>query len=358
MSILGFYLARRVGKAAGLVWLALGTLVGVFEFLEESGNRPLSSAATLALLGLPRLLLETLPFACAIGAAVAMALMERRREIPAMRAAGLSPGKLSALCGLAAAPFCFAFLILSEAALSPGESFARDLKSPAGAARAAARDLWVRDGGDYARVGTVSEGGGRLSDVAVYRAEGDELRTVLAAAFAEFSAGEGEGEGEGEWILREGWEMRLGSGGAAWSRFGERVWETRLAPAALSALTVRPREMSFGELRRAVSETRGTGQNSADFSAEFWGRLAALLALPFLSACGIFFLGRGSGFGGRHAETAALLGALLACGFYALATAAKRLSALGDFPLLALLPTLALALGACLWARKTNAAGG
>ena len=353
MSVLGFYLARRVGKAAGLVWLALGTLVGVFEFLEESGNRPLAAAAGLALLGLPRLLLETLPFACAIGAAVAMALMERRREIPAMRAAGLSPGRLSALCGLSAAPFCLAFLILSEAGVSPGESLARYLKSPAGAARSA-RDLWVRDGSDYARIGTVSEGGGRLWDVSVYRAKGEDLRGVLAARFAEFS----EGEGEGAWVLRDGWEMRLGAEAAEWERFEERVWRTRLVPAALSALTVRPREMSFGELRRAVSETRGTGQNSADFSAEFWGRLGVLLALPFLSACGVFFLGRGSGFGGRHAETAALLGALLACGFYALATAAKRLSALGDFPLLALLPTLALALGAWLWARRTNAAGG
>ena len=91
MSILGFYLARRAGKASALVWLALGTLLGVFEFLEEAGNRALPEAATLALLGLPRLLMETAPFACAIGAAAAMALMDRRREIPAMLAAGLSP---------------------------------------------------------------------------------------------------------------------------------------------------------------------------------------------------------------------------------------------------------------------------
>ena len=79
MSILGFYLARRVGATLALVWLALGTLVGVFEFLEEAGGRAPGESAVLALLGLPRLLMETLPFACAIGAAVSAALLERRR---------------------------------------------------------------------------------------------------------------------------------------------------------------------------------------------------------------------------------------------------------------------------------------
>ena len=123
MSILGFYLARRVGGALALVWLALGTLLGIFEFLEEAGGRSPGESAALALLGLPRLLMETLPFACAIGAAVAAALLERRREIPAMRAAGLSPANLAALCGASALPFCAAFLVLSEAALSPGKAW-------------------------------------------------------------------------------------------------------------------------------------------------------------------------------------------------------------------------------------------
>ena len=352
MSILGFYLTRRVGGTLALVWLALGTLVGVFEFLEEAGGRPPGESAALALLGLPRLLMETLPFACAIGAAVSAALLERRREIPAMLAAGLSPGKLAALWGAAALPFCAAFLILSEAALSPGEGRARDLKNPAGAAQAAARDLWVRDGADYARIGAVSENGDRLSDVAVYRAREDELRAVLFARTAVFA--------EGEWILREGWEVIVESEKTAREAFAERVWRTRLSPQALSALTVRPREMSLAELRRAVLEAEGTGQNSGDFSAEFWGRLAALLALPLLSACGIFFLGRGGGRGergGRPAETAALLGALLACGFFAAMTAAERLSAAGDFSLLALLPTMVLAFGVWLWARRIEEGG-
>ena len=350
MSILGFYLARRVGGALALVWLALGTLLGIFEFLEEAGGRSPGESAALALLGLPRLLMETLPFACAIGAAVAAALLERRREIPAMRAAGLSPAKLAALCGAAALPFCAAFLVLSEAALSPGESVARSLKNPAGAAQAAARDLWVRDGADYARIGAVGRDGDRLADVAVYRARGNQLDSVLAAKSAEFA--------DGEWILRAGWRVTLGAEKVGRAEFSTRTWQTRLSPSALSALTVRPREMSLAELRRAVAEADGTGQNSADFSAEFWGRLAALLALPLLAACGVFFLGRGGGpRGGRHAETAALLGALLAGGFFAAATAAERLSALGDFPFLALLPTAVLGAGAWFWARRTGESG-
>ena len=351
MNILAWYFAKRLGKAAGLVWLALATLVGLFEFLEEAGDRPPLESAALALLGLPRLMLEILPFACAIGAAVALALMERRREIPALRAAGLGPKKLATLCGAAAAPFCAAFLVLSEAALSPGEARARQMKNPAEAAQAAARDLWVRDGADYARIGAVGENGAALADVVIYRAKADELRAVITAAGGEFS-------GDGEWTLREVRRMELHPENVERLELEEWTWKTALGPAALSALTVRPREMSLLELRRAVADTEGTGQNNADFAAEFWSRLAAFLALPLLASCGIFLLGGATREGGRrHAETAALLAALLACGFFAATAAAERLSALGDFPPLALAPTAALALGVWLCANRADVRG-
>lgn len=345
MNILGLYFVRRLGKAAALTWLALGTLIGLFEFLEEAGDRPPLESAALALLGLPRLMMETLPFACAIGAAVALALLERRREIPAMRAAGLGPRKLAALCAGAALPFCAAFLTLSEAALAPGESRARQLKNPAEAAQAAARDLWVRAGADYARIGAVGQNGAALADVVIYRAEADELREVITAAHGEFAR-------DGEWTLRQARRVALRPETTERRELAEWTWKTNLAPPALSALTVRPREMSLLQLRRAVADTAGTGQNNAAFAAEFWARLAALLALPFLSACGVFLLGRAGE--RRHAETAALLGALTACGYYAVAAAAERLSALGDFPPLAMLPAAALAGGVWLWAGRAE----
>ena len=340
MNILALYFVRRAGKASALVWLALGTLIGLFEFLEEAGDEPFGRAAALALLGLPRLLMETLPFACAIGAAVGLALLEKRREIPAMRAAGMSPQTLARLSAMSAAPFCLALLVLSEAALVPGERAARTLRDPERALQAAARDLWVRDGSDFARIGAVSEDGTALSDVAVYRADGSELRALIVARSATHSGGEG-GEG-GEWRLYDGRELVLRSASAGRTSFESRVWDSSLTPSALSALTVRPREMSLLQLRRAAEETAETGQGGVGgsvFAAEFWGRLAALLALPLLSACGMFFAAR------RQAESAALLGAILAGGFFALTTAAERLSATAEIPEAALIPTLALAAG-------------
>jgi lipopolysaccharide export system permease protein len=76
----------------GIIVLAI-VLVDVVEQMRTVGSRTeigIGTAFSLTLLDMPRLILETLPFAMLVGSILTFSRLSRRSEIPAIRAAGVS----------------------------------------------------------------------------------------------------------------------------------------------------------------------------------------------------------------------------------------------------------------------------
>jgi lipopolysaccharide export system permease protein len=76
----------------GIIMLAI-VLVDVVEQMRTVGSRTeigIGTAFSLTLLDMPRLILETLPFAMLVGSILTFSRLSRRSEIPAIRAAGVS----------------------------------------------------------------------------------------------------------------------------------------------------------------------------------------------------------------------------------------------------------------------------
>lgn len=76
----------------GIIMLAI-VLVDVVEQMRTVGSRAdigIGTAFSLTLLDLPRLIMETLPFAMLVGSILTYSRLSRRSEIPAVRAAGVS----------------------------------------------------------------------------------------------------------------------------------------------------------------------------------------------------------------------------------------------------------------------------
>jgi lipopolysaccharide export system permease protein len=76
----------------GIIMLAI-VLVDVVEQMRTVGSRTeigIGTAFSLTLLDMPRLILETLPFAMLVGSILTYSRLSRRSEIPAIRAAGVS----------------------------------------------------------------------------------------------------------------------------------------------------------------------------------------------------------------------------------------------------------------------------
>ena len=154
-SRLGRYL---LGETLFAIAVTLGCviatvlLIDVVEQLRtfSSAARPISllTAVYLTTLKTPLLIEQTAPFVVLVGTMIALTRLNRRRELVAIRAAGVSPWRFLAPVGFAA----FALGVIATAALDPlaahfyerSESLLRVLRSDR--SQAANSAIWLRQG--------------------------------------------------------------------------------------------------------------------------------------------------------------------------------------------------------------------
>lgn len=320
------YFWRRIGGTIFLVWAALSALAAFFEFLRRAGDHDAATALLLALLATPRLAMETAFFACAIGSAAALRRADDSHELPVLRVSGLSMAAVALFAAACAAPVALLYGIASETLIAPGRAVARAVREEG----VAGRNVWLRDGGDFVRIGEVI-GGNLLRDVVLYRTDGARITSIV-------SAGGGE-KTEGGWLLFAGEAARPGGGEVLRERFDRRLLPLKVDARSLSALNERPRDMSISGLARASAALRDSGQNAAKFTGALWARLAGIPALALLAASAVWMLHRRR----RLSAPPAALGAAAISGAYYFG---KQMSAqaavLWQTPALNLLPLLAL----------------
>lgn len=322
MPILARYLARRIGAAIALLWLGLTALVATLQLIAESDNRDFAAAALLAFLQIPRLGMETLPFACAIAAAAALQRMEENRELRTMRAAGLSLSRVALFIGGGGMIFAVALLALGELLLEPAESLARAVKN----APSARGEVWLHHKGAFFYAKQIAPGGG-MQDVAVYAPDKNAMRIITANTARQHGD---------KWRLEDGKESALTTDGIFTESFAVREWDFPPPAAALLAALRRPREMSAGALASAAKGLRENG--GLRFAVAWWRRVAGIAAAPLLAACAIWSVGL------RRRVTMAVLSATALVGAYYFAVIIfSQFALLLQIPPLAAAPLLLLA---------------
>lgn len=299
-GILARLFFRRIAGAIGLAWCAMWSLLLLFEALRggEGGG---GAALLAAVLKSPLFAMETLPFACAIGAALAMRRMVADNEMPALRAAGLSPARIVAFHVLAALPFVGGYAFLSESLLPVGAEWARAAEQQGGGG---SRDVWLVEGESFVHVGRVDEGGVMLS-VVIYEAQNGRLTGVRRARHAAYDGG--------EWRLYHVEEVAVAEG-LRREEAAEEGWGLALSPDVFARLGARPREMAWREAWRVNRELRAVGQVNLELDKTIWRRALALPALPLLAALGVCFLGVGRR--GRYSVSVPVLVAAGLAGVY------------------------------------------
>lgn len=324
--ILFRYFFRRVGGMILLAWAALSALAGFFEFLRYAGDYDVMTALLLALMATPRLAMETSFFAAAIGAAAALRRADDSHELSVMRASGLSVGRIAVFSALAALPVAGLYAAASELLIAPGRDVARAVREEGNIGR----NVWLRDGGNFARIGEVI-GGNLLRDIVIYQTGGGRITAIVTATSGEKTAG--------GWLLRDGESAFAAGGEVVREGFGKRLWQMRVNAGALSALNERPRDMSAAGLLRASDALADSGQNAAKFAGALWARAAGLPALLLLAASAVWMVHRRR----RLSAPPAALGAAVIGGAYYFG---KQMSAqaavLLSLPSLNLLPLFAL----------------
>lgn len=242
--------------------------------------------ARYALLRLPLLLQQVLPMATLAGSMLALLRLSRFSEMVALRAAGVSLGRLSLMlvpvaAGVAAASFALAEYAIPSAEAELAAWWRESDPRPASKAR------WFRIGGEIASVQGVASGGRELHGIRIYRRDPRGLLTSLQSAETGRAVA-------GGWRLTEVTTVRLTPRGPERTRSPEQFWPARFGAAEARALFAPVPHISAGAARRALAGEAPVSEGPARFETRLQRRFAEplaplvmlILALPLALASG------------------------------------------------------------------------
>ncbi|MEN7341614.1 MAG: LPS export ABC transporter permease LptG [Pseudomonadota bacterium] len=314
MRILASYLLRTVLLATGLVLLVLLALAGFIEFIGQldntgEGTYTTAGAVLYTALRLPLLAVEMLPVAALLGALLGLGNLAGGSELIAMRAAGISAGRLA--LGVSVSGFVLALggFMLGEYIAPPLDQFAREYRSAARSDTASIgeRNTWVRDGQRIFNVEGVND---RFGFGGFYVFEIDDqqrLKKIGSASRADLS-------GDGDWILDNFSETAFAETTISGSSNASERVSYSIDPDVLGIAALRPGSLSLRGLRSYLSYLRLNKLDSRAYETELWSRVANVLAvvmMPMLSIGFVFGSLRSSGAGTRL-----LVGVLIGLGYF------------------------------------------
>lgn len=275
--------ARSLGVALGVI-AALIMLIDFVEISRGVGSQvDLSGARILGLMVLksPQVIIQLLPFVFLFGTLAAFVGLNRRSELIAMRAAGVSAWRFV----LPAAGAAFMFGIVTVAALGPLAAsadglFQRERARLSGSAVGADADraIWIREGDNtrqmVVRAKRQDRSNARLLDVTffIYTNDADGLRT-----FSERIDADSASLSSGSWRLVNAVGAQIGQRAVGYATLD---LPSSLADEEAFERFARPQATSFWSLPAQIQRVEAAGFSSTAYRL----RLQQLLATPLMFA--------------------------------------------------------------------------
>jgi lipopolysaccharide export system permease protein len=275
--------ARSLGIALGVI-AALIMLIDFVEISRGVGSQvDLSGARILGLMLLksPQVIIQLLPFVFLFGTLAAFVGLNRRSELIAMRAAGVSAWRFV----LPAAGAALMFGVVTVAALGPLAAsadglFQRERARLSGSAvgTEADRAIWIREGDDTRQMVVRAErqdrANARLLDVTffIYTNDADGLRT-----FSERIDADSASLSSGSWRLVNAVGAEIGQRAVGYATLD---LPSSLADEEAFERFARPQATSFWSLPAQIKRVEAAGFSSTAYRL----RLQQLLATPLMFA--------------------------------------------------------------------------
>jgi lipopolysaccharide export system permease protein len=321
-SRLGRYLFFRTAMGVGVILAAVGAtilLVDVVEQLRSLGGRTdigLIDAVALTALKTPHMLEQTLPFIVLAGAMLAITQLNRKSELIAIRASGISawrflgpPAAFAALLGLASS------LVLNPIGAQLYEEFEQRKAAYLDAnenRKPQLGDVWLRQGD-------------RANQIVINAAEVDPAQSTLKRALFFFFDVEADGSTvfsrrltADEASLRRGFWQLSGvveaAPGQAPVRMDKLAIPTDIDSSALIDRFMSPQTLSFWRLPNVIGQAQSAGLTPTRYQLRWHSLLAAPLFFAAMAALGAVFSLRLPRLGGTAA--AALIGLAAGAGLF------------------------------------------
>ncbi|MEW8563074.1 MAG: LPS export ABC transporter permease LptG [Candidatus Thiodiazotropha sp.] len=315
ISLLDRYIGRTVLIGIVGVLALLLVLIGFFELVAEleevEGGYTTSMAYTFVSLGMPRYCYELFPLATLLGSLLGLGVLAGNSELLAMRAAGVSIGRI-VISVLKTGLLVLAIVVVIGEYLAPvAEQQAQRMKNEALSGQISLKTrygFWSRDGNTFINIRQILPNS-ELADISIYE-YGDDGR-LLKAIHAERASHQ-----SGGWIIREVEQSEFTGSAVSVTSAPEQAWRAQLDPSALDVLTVKPHMLAAWDLWRYVGYLQQNGQASINYEVAFWGKMTTPLVtmvMLFLSIPFVFGSLRSAGAGQR-----VFVGAMLGIVFYLL----------------------------------------
>lgn len=347
LRILDRYLAGAVIGGTVITLAVLLPLLAVFILADEmdqvgTNNYRLVDALAFVALTLPRYAYQVFPIATLIGALVGLGQLAGRSELVAMRAAGVSIGRIVLGAQSGGLLLAVAAVLLGELVAPPAEQRALALRSTAQTGEVVQMTesgFWARDGDAFVNIRGI-EPGARLRDITIYELDGTWLASATHAREARYR--------DGVWVLQGIERSRISAAGIRVEQIDTATWTSLLSPQLLKVIVVEPQVLPVWGLYRYVRYLQRTGQDAGPYEVAFWNKIVQpilILAMIFIAIPVLLASARSSGIGAKI-----FIGILIGIAFYLVSRTFSYLALLYEMSpaLAAIAPPLLFVLGA-LW---------
>ncbi len=325
MTLLERYIARAAFKALLVVCAGLTSLFSLLEFVDQlrdvgKGQYHIDDALFYVLLTAPARLLQLMPASMLLACLFALGALATHGELTAMRAGGLSPGRIVGAVFKLGGATVIALFLLAEFVIPAAQQLAQSMRASRLSTAQAMRSgnsFWAQGEHQYLNVRQFANGN-IPTDIYLYEfAASGELQTLIQADHAEVRP-------DGGWlligVLRKNFnadrsaakQVPPSASAAAWQtdRLDSLPWRPFLRPRQASLLTLPPQSMQPVELFQYVRELERRNQPAARYAQELWAKIdlpLAIAAMIMIAAPFVFGTLRKQGIG-QYVMIGAMIG--------------------------------------------------
>lgn len=281
MTLLDRYVQLGILRAFILVGLALVSLFSLFDFVEQlgsvgQGRYGAIDAFEYVLLTAPGRFMRLTPPSVLLASLLALGAMASSGELTALRALGVSKGRIIRWVLELGALIMVLLFLIAEFVAPPAQRLAEYERATKIAPTEAVRSggsFWAHGDHGFVNVRHFS-GTGRPEDVDIYVFRDDgSLESYRHAAQAEVLA-------DGQWRITDVTSKQFGSDGVVTRRLDSATWASFLRPEQVQLLKLPPESMAPTQLFAYVRDLKRQHERGSRFEQQLW----ALLAIPFATA--------------------------------------------------------------------------
>ena len=286
MRILDRYIASSVISGTLIALAVLLPLLGFFLMADEvdqigEHDYQFVDALIYVTLSMPRYAYEIFPIATLIGAVAGLGALASGSELVAMRAAGISIGRLVLAALKGGMPLVLAAILIGEGLAPYAQQQAQQGRSEALTGQVMQHTdsgFWARDGDTFVNIREILSGS-NLRDISIYEI-GPRQRLTLASHAEEARYA------DGQWTLESIVRSHISLSGVQVERIGHARWDSLLNPRLLEVIVIEPEALPVWDLYHYVRFMANTDQDGRRYEVVLWSKLvhpALILTMIFVA---------------------------------------------------------------------------